>query len=124
MPDYEYEAFDSSGKLVTGTCSHENKALAWAELEKLDLYPVRLAMPPSSIVKKQYWDGTFGDAFQWFFYGVCLPVAGLIGAWEAHPAVGMVLAAIPGLIMIPIRLRSGKWPKGDNNTGSGSNFDG
>ena len=30
MPEYEYEALDSSGKLVTGTSSHPNEAFARA----------------------------------------------------------------------------------------------
>ena len=115
MPEYEYEALDSSGKSVTGTSSHPNEAFARAKLEELGLYPVRLAVIPSSVPKKKLWNGTFGDAFQWFFWGVCIPVAGLIGALntgEVHPAVGMILAAVIGLVMITIRIRTGKWPEG------------
>ena len=52
MPDYEYEALDSSGKSVTGTSSHPNEAFARTKLEKLGLYPVRLAVIPSSVPKK------------------------------------------------------------------------
>ena len=44
MPDYEYEALDSSGKLVTGTSSHPNEAFARAKLEKLGLHPVKLSV--------------------------------------------------------------------------------
>ena len=123
MPDYEYEALDSSGKSVTGTSSHPNEAFARAKLEKLGLYPVRLAVIPSSIPKKKLWDGTFGDAFGWFFWGVCIPVAGLIGGLlnpeKVHPAVGMILAAVIGLVMITIRVRTGKWPEGGGESGGG-----
>ena len=72
--------------------------------------------------KKKLWDGTFGDAFQWFFWGVCIPVAGLIGALntgEVHPAVGMILAVVIGLAMITIRVRAGKWPEGGEGGGGG-----
>ena len=44
MPVYEYEALDSSGKLVTGTSSHPNEAFARAKLEKLGLHPVKLSV--------------------------------------------------------------------------------
>ena len=49
MPDYEYEALDSSGKSVTGTSSHPNEAFARAKLEKLGLHPVKLTVITSSI---------------------------------------------------------------------------
>ena len=123
MPDYEYEALDSSGKSVTGTSTHPNEAFARAKLEKLGLYPVKLTVIPGSITtvpKNKLWSGTFGDAFQWFFWGVCIPVAGLIGALntgEVHPAVGMILAAVIGLVMITIRVRTGKWPEGGEGGG-------
>ena len=74
----------------------------------------------ASSSESKYWDGTFGDAFLWFAWGVCLPVAGLIGALntgEVHPAVGMILAAVIGLVMITIRVRTGKWPEGDGGCG-------
>jgi len=73
----------------------------------------------ASSSESKYWDGTFGDAFQWFIWGVCLPVAGLIGALntgEVHPAVGMILAAVIGLVVITIRVRTGKWPEGGESS--------
>ena len=74
----------------------------------------------SSSRKLKYWDGTLGDAFQWFCWGVCLPVAGLIGGLnnpeKVHPAVGMIVAAGIGLVIISIRVRTGKWPEGGNSS--------
>ena len=70
----------------------------------------------ASSSESKYWDGTFGDAFQWFMWVVCVPVAGLIGGLlnseKAHPAVGMIVGAGIGLAIITIRLRRGKWPGG------------
>ena len=75
----------------------------------------------ASSSKSKYWDGTFGDAFQWFLWGVCIPVAGLIGGLlnpeKVHPAVGMIVSAGIGLVMITIRLRTGKWPEGGESSG-------
>ena len=75
----------------------------------------------ASSSESKYWDGTFGDAFQWFLWGVCIPVAGLIGGLlnpeKVHPAAGMIVAAGIGLVMITIRLRTGKWPEGGESSG-------
>ena len=75
-----------------------------------------ISTQPASSSESKYWDGTFGDAFQWFMWGVCVPVAGLIGGLlnpeKAHPAVGMIVGASIGLAIITIRLRRGKWPEG------------
>ena len=48
MPEYEYEALDLSGKLVTGISSHPNMAFALAKLQKLGLHPVKLNAKPAS----------------------------------------------------------------------------
>ena len=104
MPEYEYEALDSSGKSVTGTSTHPNEAFARAKLEKLGLYPVKLTVMPGSITtvpKNKLWDGTFGDAVQWIFCGVCLPVAGIIGGLlnpeKLHPALYIIIAGLTAL---------------------------
>ena len=75
----------------------------------------------ASSSEAKYWDGTFGDAFQWFLWGVCIPVAGLIGGLlnpeKVHPAAGMIVAAGIVLVMITSRLRTGKWPVGGESSG-------
>ena len=118
MPEYQYEALDASGKSVTGTISCRDEQQALEALDKSGLHPTKLTLreeTPKAPASK-YWDGTFGDAFQWFMWGVCVPVAGLIGGLlnpeKAHPAVGMIVGASIGLAIITIRLRRGKWPEG------------
>ena len=126
MPEYKYEALDSSGKSVTGTSTHPNEAFARAKLEKLGLYPVKLTVIPGSITavpKNKLWDGTFGDAFQWFLWGAFLPLVGLIGGLlnpeEFHPAF-CIFAGIISLLMMRLRLRDGKWPKSGECSGDAS----
>ena len=123
MPEYEYEALDSSGKSVTGTSTHPNEAFARAKLEKLGLYPVKLTVIPGSITtvpKNKLWDGSFLDAFQWFLWGAFLPLVGLIGELlnpeEFHLAL-CIFAGIISLLMIRLRLRDGKWPKSGASSG-------
>ena len=127
MPEYEYEALDSSGKSVTGTSTHPNEAFARAKLEKLGLYPVKLTVMPGSITtvpKNKLWDGTFGDAFQWSFWGAFTPLVGLIGALlnpeKLHPALYIIITALTSLLMIRLRFRDGKWPKGGESSGDAS----
>lgn len=92
-------------------------------LDKSGLHPAKLTLREKTLKApaSKYWDGTFGDAFQWFLWGVCIPVAGLIGGLlnseKVHPVVGMVVAAGIGLVMITIRLRTGKWPEGGESSG-------
>ena len=117
MPDYEYEALDSSGKSVTGTSSHPNEAFARAKLEKLGLYPVRLAVIPSSIPKKKLWDGTFGDGAAWLGYGVALPIMGLfVGLTkfgELMPTIGSGTLFCLSFYLIRRRVTDGKWPESE-----------
>ena len=130
MPEYEYEALDSSGKSVTGISTHPNEAFARAKLEKLGLYPVKLTVIPGSITtvpKKKLWDGTFGDAFQWFFWGAFIPLVGLIGALLNPEKVDQALCIFAGfisLLMIRLRFRDGKWPKGGESSGDASDASG
>ena len=74
---------------------------------------------PTGSSNSKYWDGTFGDAFMWFFYGVCVPFAGLIGGVinpeKVHPAVGMLLAGFISLFVISQRVWDGKWPQGESS---------
>ena len=121
MPDYEYEALDSSGKSVTGTSSHPNEAFARAKLEKLGLYPVRLAVIPSSIPKKKLWDGTFGDGAAWLGYGVAFPIMGLfVGLTkfgELMPTIASGMLFCLSFYLIRRRVTDGKWPEGEGGGG-------
>ena len=81
MPDYEYEALDSSGKLVTGTSSHPNEAFARAKIEKLGLYPVRLTVIQSSIPKKKLRDRTFGMKLDTPTKLYAPPICGIVVSW-------------------------------------------
>ena len=123
MPEYQHEALDASGKSVTGTISCRDEQQALEALDKSGLHPTKLTLreeTPKAPASK-YWDGTFGDAVQWFFCGVCLPVAGIVGGLlnpeKVHPAVSIIVAAGIGLVMIAIRLRTGKWPEGGESSG-------
>ena len=72
----------------------------------------------ASSSESKYWDGTFGDAFQWFMWGVCVPVAPIFAPeTDFHPPGGYFVAAGIGLVMITIRLRTGKWPEGGESSG-------
>jgi len=96
--------------VLSSSCKHQ------AHIQKPETV---ISTQSASSSESKYWDGTFGDAFQWFIWGVCLPVAGLIGALntgEVHPAVGMILAAVIGLVVITIRVRTGKWPEGGESS--------
>ncbi len=118
MPDYEYEALDSSGKLVTGSvvCSDERQALE--KLTEFGLHPTKLALEQEThqAPASKFWDGTFWDAVQWIFWGVCMPLAGLIGGLnnpeKAHPAMGIIVAGLIAIFFITKRVRDGKWPEG------------
>ena len=98
--------------VLSSSCKHQ------AHIQKPETV---ISTQSASSSESKYWDGTFGDAFQWFLWGVCIPVAGLIGGLlnpeKVHPAVGMVVAAGIGLVMITIRLRTGKWPEGGESSG-------
>ena len=128
VPDYHFTALDPYGQETTGQFSADDSEAAAERVKAMGLFATEISeldprkeMPPGPLGK--YWDGTFGDAVQWIFWGVCLPVAGIIGGLlnpeKVHPAVNILVAAGIGLVMITIRLRRGKWPQGSNGGGGG-----
>ena len=63
--EYEYEALDASGQLVTSSVVYSNERQALDKLEEFGLHPTKLPLgqeTPQAPVS-QFWDGTFGDAF-------------------------------------------------------------
>jgi hypothetical protein len=125
MPEYEYEALDSSGKSVTGSvfCSDEQQALE--QIQDFGFHVTKLTPrkeTPHEPLSK-YWDGTFWDSVQWVFWGVCMPLAGLIGGVnnpeKVHPGVGIIFAGLMSLFFISKRVRDGKWPEGGGGGGGG-----
>ena len=112
MPEYEYEALDASGKLVTGTSLHRNEAFARAKLEKLGLHPVKLSIreeTPRNPVN-QFWDGTFFDTTMWLLV-LCIPIA-------CHFSPDDEFGFFSGVVVVffagAIRFFSGSWHSGNH----------
>ena len=125
MPDYEYEALDSSGELVTGSviCSGEKQALE--ELEEFGLNPTKLTLrkkTPQAPVS-QFWDGTFDDGAGWLGYGVAIPILGLFIGLEKFgatvPTIASILCFAYSFYHIRVRWRDGRWPTGRGVGGGG-----
>jgi hypothetical protein len=125
MPEYEYEALDSSGKSVTGSvfCSDEQQALE--QVQEFGFHITKLTPrkeTPQEPLSK-YWDGTFWDAVGWIFWGVCIPLAGLIWGLnnpeKVPPAVGIIFAGLFSLFFISKRVLDGKWPEDGPGCGGG-----
>ena len=123
MPDYHFKALDPSGQETTGQFSADDSEAAAERVKAMGLFATEISeldprkeMPPGPLGK--YWDGTFGDAFQWFMWGVCIPVAPIFAPeTDFHPPGGYFVAGGIGLVMIAIRLRTGKWPEGEGGGG-------
>ena len=123
VPDYQFTALDPYGQETTGQFSADDSEAAAERVKAMGLFATEISeldprkeMPPGPLGK--YWDGTFGDAFQWFMWGVCLPVAPIFAPeTDFHPPGGYFVAGGIGLVMIAIRLRTGKWPEGEGGGG-------
>ena len=125
MPDYEYEAPDASGELVTGSviCSGEKQALE--KLEEFGLNPTKLTLrkkTPQAPVS-QFWDGTFDDGVAWLGYGVAFPILGLFvgleNFGETVPTIASGMLFCASFYLIRRRVRTGKWPEGGGISGGG-----
>ena len=112
MPEYEYEALNASGELVTGTSLHSNEAFARAKLEKLGLHPVKLSVreeTPRDPVNK-FWDGTFFDTVMWLLV-LCIPIAGL---FSPTPDVGFLSGVVVVFFLGAARVFTGNWHSGNH----------
>ena len=85
MPDYEYEALDSSGKLMTGTSSHPNEAFARAKRERLGLRPTKLFVKPGSVQETK--QRTFLDAV----------IQGIVGSLFGYGKFGKSVLSLFGI---------------------------
>ena len=111
VPDYHFTALDPYGQETTGQFSADDSDAAAERVKEMGLFATEISerdprkeTPPGPLGK--YWDGTIGDAFQWFMWGVCIPVAPIFAPeTDFHPPGGYFVAAGIGLVMITIRLR-------------------
>jgi len=73
--------------------------------------------------RKKIWNGTFGDACQWFLFGALFPIAGLfVGLTEfgeLMPTIGSFMCFSFSFYHIRIQWCDGRWPGGSGGGGGG-----
>ena len=125
MPEYEYEALDSSGQLVTGSVIYSGERQALEKLAEFGLNPTKLTLREETPLApvSQFWDGTFDDGAAWLGYGVAIPIFGLFVGLakfgETMPTIASIICFAISFYHIRMRWCDGRWPGGRGVGGGG-----